>query len=693
MDLVQCVDNIDDLSRHGFTLNDDGTLQPAFDEKGRICNPDLVLRPNLLCSRCIEIARRLLSRSCDAPPFCGEPFYDSERELRQSVMQGCHLCALFWGQGASISDGQEKFGTANTVELPSGSWVSQYQNRRSSLLQYLRYTGRALSTHNSSLAILRGDGLRYAAHQDLNAKFNASNASTETFSVALSWLNECLYEHRKCRDIHHAIAKPPTRLLDIGISDPIVRLVYPTAPVRYVTVSHRWGSSRPLTLTRANEARLSEGFSFEELPQLFRDCVMVARRLGLRHIWIDSLCILQDSTEDWAYESGRMGYVYRGSLLNIAAVSARDSSDSLFTRRHPLCTNSCYLQEVSTRARNIVRISASRKTAPSLYNRAWVLQERLLPARTLEYTHEGVNWYCTEALYEGPSQHQDAKPEWVHATGPWGSPSLPWNFLLDMKGTELSPPLRETGQRYWMEIINAYTAMDLTYETDRPYALQGIIATLQQQTHLRFVAGVCKDFLPYSLLWCIPGRRSVRKASCFAYPSWSCAYRRSKRRFALEWLEERKLSTGASTCADVSICDQTLFLHLKGRSFGPVMILPQRGGQGYDEFGSEVVAYITASSRYTWCPRVQLNESFSKLRGVLQLITDYDISNALEVDLVILASGMWLGEFGGLILTRAELDTDTWERVGMFTIDRSDIERLEKGKRSWFDVAREYQVR
>jgi hypothetical protein len=59
----------------------------------------------------------------------------------------------------------------------------------------------------------------------------------------------------------------------------------------------------------------------------------VARKLHVRYLWIDSLCIIQDDTEDWRTESLRMDQVYKNALLNIAATAASDSRRGLFYSR------------------------------------------------------------------------------------------------------------------------------------------------------------------------------------------------------------------------------------------------------------------------------------------------------------------------------------------------------------------------
>jgi hypothetical protein len=57
------------------------------------------------------------------------------------------------------------------------------------------------------------------------------------------------------------------------------------------------------------------------LPQNFQNAVFMTRALGSRYIWVDSLCIIQDSAEDWAREGSQMDEVHKFARLTLAATS------------------------------------------------------------------------------------------------------------------------------------------------------------------------------------------------------------------------------------------------------------------------------------------------------------------------------------------------------------------------------------
>ena len=95
------------------------------------------------------------------------------------------------------------------------------------------------------------------------------------------------------------------------------------------------------------------------MPKTFRDAVDCAHRLGVRYVWIDSLCIIQDSNEDWLHQSSLMAEIYAMALLNIAATSSANAEEGLFHVRDPVAINSHYLEPPKCHIRN-ARLSLCR---------------------------------------------------------------------------------------------------------------------------------------------------------------------------------------------------------------------------------------------------------------------------------------------------------------------------------------------
>jgi hypothetical protein len=86
-----------------------------------------------------------------------------------------------------------------------------------------------------------------------------------------------------------------------------------------MTLSHCWGLVDFFKLTTKTLSLMLAGIGTDTLASTFQDAIRTARFLGVEYLWIDALCILQDSKEDWELESATMGKVYGNGLCNLAA--------------------------------------------------------------------------------------------------------------------------------------------------------------------------------------------------------------------------------------------------------------------------------------------------------------------------------------------------------------------------------------
>jgi len=104
---------------------------------------------------------------------------------------------------------------------------------------------------------------------------------------------------------------------------------------RYVALSHCWGGSSHCRTTKFSLEQHKNALKITDLPNTVQDAAFVVRKLGLRYLWVDSLCIIQDDEDDWLREAGRMVAVYEGAYLTIAASVSSDGSGGCFVSRKP----------------------------------------------------------------------------------------------------------------------------------------------------------------------------------------------------------------------------------------------------------------------------------------------------------------------------------------------------------------------
>jgi hypothetical protein len=154
-----------------------------------------------------------------------------------------------------------------------------------------------------------------------HAAQNASNTrSRPHMDLARFWINECLRKHRRCHREGQAFT--PSRLIHVGSQDCRVPIhlclnTDSSKGLIYCTLSHCWGGAKDiLKLLSNNFERLREGISYTTLPKTFQDTITITRWLGQIYLRIDSLCIIQDSEDDWTKESAKNGKGLRKFTLH-----------------------------------------------------------------------------------------------------------------------------------------------------------------------------------------------------------------------------------------------------------------------------------------------------------------------------------------------------------------------------------------
>jgi hypothetical protein len=227
--------------------------------------------------------------------------------------------------------------------------------------------------------------------------------------IARYWLSECLRSHEKCQANSKSVlqANRPFRLVNVSLADvdgdPY--LEEGATEGDYLTLSYCWGD--PSTVTTTTKESLEEfkhRIPFASLSRIFKDAIEFTRLLGIKYIWIDALCIVQDSPEDKTREIPRMADIYAASLLTLSACRATSGESRLFEPRV---------------VHNLVKLPVQRAENPNallyvtnqdlygfsddvpegnLGSRGWCFQERLLTTRLLHFGKDQLHWECHEAL-------------------------------------------------------------------------------------------------------------------------------------------------------------------------------------------------------------------------------------------------------------------------------------------------------
>lgn len=148
--------------------------------------------------------------------------------------------------------------------------------------------------------------------------------------------------------------------------------------------------------------------------------------IGLQYLWIDSLCIIQDDSRDWASETSKMGSIFHNAQLVVVAASSESTDSGLL----PLSTSSRLPQggcastsntEGGLQIRQRIRHLRNACTSTPIATRGWTYQERLMARRCLIFANSEVVWECLECCECECSKLGDCPTE----------PSLLPSWLLD----------------------------------------------------------------------------------------------------------------------------------------------------------------------------------------------------------------------------------------------------------------------
>jgi hypothetical protein len=487
---------------------------------------------NKLCANC----QRLLQRFHDATQsenhdgdrdiiYNGEHHGDGE-SFFAAANNGCRICHIFLSYHLRAQGSLDnEFKTDAIIE------VIHEPSIRSSygvIILTIEHQGQVWEpnghyTQLRATIYLEGDSYYDRLKETCRAfPLSESTDNPDVIELANQWLNDCeakLLGHENCimprRGVFH-----PARLLDV--SGETVHLSLRSQRIEqepYCALSYCWGTSRQVVLTASNEEDLSRSIELDILPKTIKDAIHVTRCLGIRYIWVDSLCIIQDgdSGKDWIYHSTQMSEIYSNCILNLSADRASTAQEGFLGQRawpaiRPVFNDG--ILGLSTTQRKCVitftNVADMALATEPLGSRAWVLSERMLSPRTLHFGAGEMFWECP-----GYNLASESCPE--------GFCPFPRNYIY-ANFELLNHPTDKIED--WIKVLNSYSILSLTMPaSDKLVALAGVGRLYEKHTKNTLVAGIIKDTLPQSLLW----ERSqfyspeTKRSPRYRAPSWSWA--------------------------------------------------------------------------------------------------------------------------------------------------------------------------
>lgn len=373
-----------------------------------------------------------------------------------------------------------------------------------------------------------------------NAIIHSNPLGATTLSRVRKWIELCQDYHNNSKnkkssdyDKRHSscrgteIPKLPTRVLDVGTSEASHAVYLIETQGRhgeYIALSHCWGNSKSFLTTHETYEDMQDGFLPEHAPATFRDAINVTRVLGIRYLWIDSLCIIQGDLKDWERESSRMGGVYRDAFLTIAASSASSDEEGFLKPRPPARSAlKLFSPTESSTVKLYITDRIKENDKEPLSERGWTLQEAYLSRRRLKFFESRIVFAC-----QGAVKKEDVCCDAHDVFYPAGSPdslqtlSPFWdeNAYPQDKGWYKFPPYKG-----WYRMIREYSQRRLSFHSDRLPALSGLATLTARHVNGTYVAGIWWEDAAFGLCWSKNTRegKPLTKPDSYIAPSWSWA--------------------------------------------------------------------------------------------------------------------------------------------------------------------------
>lgn len=357
--------------------------------------------------------------------------------------------------------------------------------------------------------------------------------SARSYNSAKKWIKECDTQHTHTYCKRPLNTTLPKRVIDVEPNN--TRLVHQGGvTAKYACLSYCWGQRASetahqtpyrrqesiATTTKANIDQYSIHLPLEILPKTLRNAISVTRKLDIKYLWVDRLCIIQDDEIDREEQLECMGDIYSNAYLTISAASAKCCHDGfLHKRKHEdLIRLPCQSPSGDVGSVILYRHDKSITREP-IYDRMWTLQEDLLSSRVLFYGDVELVWHCNcrSAQIGGVPADENARRRDLTKLRKGLSP-----FQQDVM-KDRGRKMRDDYLRIWWEtLVHECSRRRLTRFTDKTSVVGGIAARFGTIHQDEYIAGFWGRWLLRHLLWTtIDQKATVRHPEQWHAPSWS----------------------------------------------------------------------------------------------------------------------------------------------------------------------------
>jgi hypothetical protein len=329
----------------------------------------------------------------------------------------------------------------------------------------------------------------------------------------------------------------PTRLIDVGKDlSTVPRLVLSSdiprcEDAKYAALSYCWGTAEDakaqFKTERESLGQRCKGLPYEMMTSAIKDAVALTRAIGLRYVWVDALCIIQDDTDDWLRESSQMNLVYRHAFVTFCGLNSDSCHETLLQRAPTIRVSFQSTIRQNINGYYLIRLRPSSGAwldrteldyVCKWRGRAWTFQEVEMSTRLLLFGSSKMHFECGASIWSEGEDNTTTRPnrKILDQITKINQGDIPASTLYDS----------------WLHMVHSYCGRLLTLEKDRLPAISGLARIIWETLGDQYLAGVWQGDLLRGLCW-LSGSTSasrgfqnylqtIQKRDYIA-PSWSWA--------------------------------------------------------------------------------------------------------------------------------------------------------------------------
>ncbi|KAL2827779.1 heterokaryon incompatibility protein-domain-containing protein [Aspergillus cavernicola] len=341
-----------------------------------------------------------------------------------------------------------------------------------------------------------------------------------------SWFDICCAGHEACPRLKinkesssssssstlQNVGNPFFKLIDVKNRE-VVR-VGNGGPHQYATLSYVCGEAYTLCVLQESIAwKLDEEGILRhplppELPDTIEDALMVTARLGLRYLWIDSICIAQDDNDEKQAQILAMYDIYAQAQICIIAASGQNSEHGLpgvrESRKLPASATGVPLLQPGQFPVIVGLPQPEMDAVLKRYRwiqRAWTYQEILLARRCLIFTESEAFFFCGQVSFkESVVECYDGAEREYWANDEWGLGQL-IELASNMMPSTKKDNIAQRAPSMYAAAVREYTRRELTYQQDGLNAFRGIERLFRVFIGCQTIAGCPMPLLLSGLAW------------------------------------------------------------------------------------------------------------------------------------------------------------------------------------------------